>query len=169
MAMHPNKQKEEFSKAFIRVLAAHAGYKVTEVTVDDDSIDLRIQGYLEHGMSRVPELDVQLKCTADDTYADNSEVIFDLKRKNYNDLCDPLKQSVPRVLVVVIVPDDLPRWTQHIDGEMLMRYSAYWHTLFGQEPTDQTQQRIWIERTNVLNSDKLKAIMDRIGFHGGLE
>lgn len=169
MAMHPNKQKEEFSKAFVRVLAAHAGYKVTEVTVDDDSIDLRIQGYLEDGMSRVPELDVQLKCTADDTYADNEEVLFDLKRKNYNDLCDRRKHAVPRVLIVVIVPNDLLNWTQHSDGELLMRYSAYWHTLFGQEPIEQTQQRIRISRTNVLNSNALKAIMDRIGFHGGLE
>jgi hypothetical protein len=169
MAMHPNKQKEEFSKAFIRVLAAHAGYKVTEVTVDDDSIDLRIQGYLENGMRRVPELDVQLKCTADDKYADKPEIIFDLKQKNYNDLCDTRKHSVPRLLFVVVVPNDLSNWTQYADGELLMHYSAYWHTLFGQKPIYKTRQRICILRTNVLNSDALKAIMNQIGFHGGLK
>jgi hypothetical protein len=167
--MQPNIQKEEFSKAFICVLAAHAGYKVTGTTVDDDSIDLRIVGYIEDGMKRIPQLDIQLKCTADDKFAENPEIVFDLKRKNFNDLCDRRNHTNPRILVVVVVPDDLSRWIHHTDGELLMRYSAYWHTLFGQEAIEQTKKRIRVSRTNVLNSGTLKAIMNRIGFHGGLE
>ncbi|MEZ2225342.1 MAG: hypothetical protein ACBR50_03540 [Microcoleus sp.] len=42
--MELNQQKELFSKAYVRAVAAVAGFSVNQLEVDDDSIDLHIVG-----------------------------------------------------------------------------------------------------------------------------
>ena len=42
--MDKKKQMEQFNIAYIRSLAAHAGFKVSSCEVDDDSIDITIEG-----------------------------------------------------------------------------------------------------------------------------
>ena len=57
-------QKQEFSKAYVKAIAAAAGYATQEPTVDDDSVDLGVVARGGGGTVRSPRLDLQLKCTA---------------------------------------------------------------------------------------------------------
>lgn len=168
MPMKPNMQKELFSIAYIRAIAAVAGCKVTKPDPpDDDSVDLHIGGYFEAGMKIQPNLDVQMKCTGNDLYLNDANIPFDLKQKNYNDLC-PTHFQVPRILVVVIVPTDFQQWLDHSEEELRLRYCGYWHNLRGEPSTPQRQKRVYLSRTNVLNAETLGNLMKQIGETGSL-
>jgi len=56
--MDLNTQKEQFSIAYVRAVAAVAGVKILRAEVDDDSIDI---GFERSG-GCAAKLDLQLKC-----------------------------------------------------------------------------------------------------------
>ncbi len=56
-------QKEQFSFAYVRAVAATARIAANEPTVDDDSVDLILQQKGTGGIFRSPRLEVQVKCT----------------------------------------------------------------------------------------------------------
>ena len=63
--MHISHQKERFSIAYVRALAAQAACYCDEPEVDDDSVDLRVYAKLDCGVeTNRPEMALQLKCTA---------------------------------------------------------------------------------------------------------
>lgn len=65
--MHITMQQEQFSRAWVRALAAVAGYNITHCDVDNDSIDLGLTGNRKDGVHvRAPKLEFQLKCHSND-------------------------------------------------------------------------------------------------------
>ena len=108
MPVDLNKQKEQFSNAFVVAVAAAAGFVTGKWDVDDDSIDWQVAASGGHGTRRSPRLELQLKCTASPSIADGS-IRFPLSAKNYEDLI-PENISVPRILVVVSVPTLVSDW-----------------------------------------------------------
>ncbi len=78
-------QMEEFSRAYVKAVAACAGFATSVPSVDDDSVDVNLHQRGGGGTVRSPKLDLQLKCTAgpspvEDTFSHS------LKLKNYDDL-----------------------------------------------------------------------------------
>src|SRR3954454_9711632 len=96
-------RKEQFSHAYVRAVASVAGYTVYKPEVDDDSVDLGLAAKGRGDTIRSPRLEMQLKCTAQNVVR-TAHVGFELNKKNYDDLrgSDLL---VPRILVVVVVPE----------------------------------------------------------------
>lgn len=117
-----NDQKEQFSLAYVLAVAATAGVATYTPSVDDDSVDLGIA--TKDGIS--PRLELQLKCTAT---ADSppDDLIFRVKLKNYDDLRRPC--LVPRLLIVVTVPEHPDHWVGQTDKEMVLRRCGYWVSL----------------------------------------
>ena len=73
-------QKEQFSYAYARAVAATAKVSVSEPTVDDDSVDLLFKKKGGGGAFRSPQLDAQVKCTESaDEHADH--IAYPLKLK----------------------------------------------------------------------------------------
>jgi hypothetical protein len=104
-------RQEAFSLAYVRAVAATAGFRVQDGTQpDDDSVDLTIAARGPGGTTRSPKIDVQLKCKLG-APAGEPTWPYDLSLKNYEDLRHTDFQ-VPRVLVVVAV--QVPR-TQRFD------------------------------------------------------
>jgi hypothetical protein len=161
-----NQRKEQFSNAYVRAVASVAGFTLAKPEVDDDSIDLIISQRGGGGTIRSPRVDVQMKCTGRNIM-NNGALHFPLKIKNYEDLrvSDVL---VPRILVVLSVPDNLSDWIEHSENEMLIRHCAYWVSLRGSEPTaNDTNITVLIPQANLFNPATLSGIMARIG-GGGL-
>ena len=125
--MDAGQQKEQFSVAYVHAVVTAAGFAVYWPTVDDDSIDIGIAARGVMGSRRSPRLELQLKCTEkSDWHGDNLH--FVLKLKNYRDLQgDDL--VVPRILVVVVVPEDLSLWLKHSEEELALRKCGYWLSL----------------------------------------
>lgn len=80
--MELNQQKELFSKAYVRAVAAVGGFSVSQPEVDDDSIDLKIVARGGEGIVFSPELNLQLKCTSRDVL-DGQFIRYPVRRKNY--------------------------------------------------------------------------------------
>ncbi|MEO5328119.1 MAG: DUF4365 domain-containing protein [Magnetococcus sp. THC-1_WYH] len=164
--MDLNLQKEKFSEAYVRAVAAVAGFGVSRPEVDDDSVDLTIAARGGNGTVRSPRLDIQLKCTANATIHGDEAFSFPLKIKNYDDLRDE-HVMVPRVLVVMRVPDDLADWFETTEDQLLLRHCGYWVSLRGEPTMDNTTNKtVTIPRNQLLTVDNLRSLMNRIGTGG---
>lgn len=105
--MNINTQKEEFSYAYIYAVASAAGYSFQRATtpLDQVGVDVTITAVPETPESRrLTLLDLQVKCTSRDVLTDD-EIRYPLSIKNYEELRYE-EHSVPRILVVVVVPDN---------------------------------------------------------------
>jgi hypothetical protein len=141
--MDPRKQKEQFSIAYVRAVAAVAGVGVSHIEVDDDSVDVML--VRSGGIS--PKLDLQLKCTAEHPDA-NARVSFPLKLKNYEDLSRAV--LVPRLLVVLFVPEAPADWMNITAEQTILRYHARWLSLAGmQETTNDTNVTVHLPAGNL--------------------
>ncbi len=147
------------SLAYIEAVAAVAGYQVLEPKVDEDSID----GVLMGREGRRPRLEFQAKATGGEPLPEGvTEFGFDLPVKNYNDL--RLDVMVPRILIVVRVPEIETDWISHSEAELAVRRCGYWHSLAGMPETDnQTSRRVRIQRSRVFEPSALRDLMERVG------
>ncbi|MGH9967099.1 MAG: DUF4365 domain-containing protein [Pyrinomonadaceae bacterium] len=158
--MDINQRKEQFSKAFIHGIATIAGYTIQRPDVDDDSIDLVIAARGGGSTLRRPRIELQLKCTHVDD-GDTENLGYDLKIKNYDDL--RVDTIVPRILVVVLVPEDVNSWLRLTPDEMCLRRCAYWHSLFGFPETSNTDTvRVHLARTASFSPESLRRMMERV-------
>ena len=156
--MDLNIQKEQFSIAYVRAVAAVAGVKVLRTDVDDDSIDIG----LERAGGCAPKLDLQLKCTAE-PLPTNGDISFPLKLKNYDDL--RRLTVAPRWLVTLFVPTDCADWLTFATPptEALLRRCAWWTSLDGLPDVDNTASvTVQLRRGNVFTPEALKAKLDEI-------
>ena len=126
-------QKEDFSCAYIRAVAATAGFPVDEPKRDNESVDLVVRGTDFDGAVRNPRAEVQVKCSAN--FNQSGETIkFPIKIKNYDDL-RPVNIVVPRFLVVVAVPESANEWLEQTTEQMILRHCGYFVSLRGLPPT----------------------------------
>lgn len=162
--MDLNQQKEEFSNAYIRAIAAVAGLVCYKPTPDVESVDWGFAALGAQGTTRSPRLEIQLKCSA--TAQMGATVItHQLKVKNYNDLC-AVNYLVPRILVVVMVPHKLDDWVSQNESERILRRCGYWLSLRGKEPTtNETTVSVALPRDQLFSvaavSTMMKAIANR--------
>ena len=109
-------QKEGLSLAYVKALAARAGFSTGVPEPDRDSVDVRIMA----GGPRRPALDLQLKATADLPEAQDGFRRFRLRIKNYDDL--RVETQTPRLLVVLdLPPDEAQRMTVTTEELVLRR------------------------------------------------
>jgi hypothetical protein len=160
--MHLTHQQEEFSRAFIYAISAAAGLKFRNAaTPDDDSIDVEISARGPRGTTRSPHLEIQCKCQMSPAVGD--PISYPLKSKNYEDLRHSDYQ-VPRILVVVFVPEQVKDWTSHTEQEFTMRHCAYWASLRGLPPSsNEYSTTVHLSRAHLFDVAGLETLMNRIG------
>jgi hypothetical protein len=116
--MDINQQKEQFSITYIRAIAAVAGYSLYRPEVDNDSVDLGIVSRGGTGRILAPRLELQLKSTARNISNENY-INYPLILKNYNDL--KINALVPRILVVLLIPEKVTDWIKQTEDELCLR------------------------------------------------
>ncbi len=142
----------------VYAIASRAGCAICLRNVDDDSIDLSLASRL---FPRKPVLDVQLKCTGQDVLS-NGYATLRLSRKNYDDLryADVL---VPRILILVLVPNELNDWIEQTEDQLILRRCGYWMSIAGAPPSENSSgENVRIPQTNTFNTDSLTALMQSI-------
>lgn len=165
--MYITAKKEQFSRAFMHALCAKVGLEFRSVEVDDDSVDHEVVANRSLGTKiRAPQLAVQLKCTETDD-GNGDELVFPLPMKNYEDLRDT-RVHIPRILVVLTVPEALDAWLNETPEQTALRRCAYWVSLRGlPDVSNETTRTVRLPRVQRMNSSALFEIMKRIG-EGGL-
>jgi hypothetical protein len=160
--MDINQQKEQFSNAYLRAVASVAGYTCYKPEPDTDSVDWGIAAVGGKGTTRSPRVEMQLKCTGR-SVMDVECVRFPLKIKNYDDLRAENYQ-VPRILIVVAVPQDIKEWLLHSEEELAMRHCGYWVSLRGHgASTNSETVTVALPRKQQFTVDALRDMMVRIG------
>lgn len=155
-----NQQKEQLSAAYVLAIASAAQCSVKEVKVDDDSIDLTIVSKQAGKVYHAPELNIQLKATARASLC-NDKITFKLKLKNYDEL--RVKTLVPRILVVMVVPDTPEQWIRQAEFKTQIYRCAYWVSLFGQSASPNNSSiTIELPRANIFTPTELSRIMSGI-------
>ncbi len=161
--MDINQQKEQFSYAYIYAVAASAGYsfQIAARPLDFDGIDIILAGGIGSGIIRYPRLELQVKCTSRDVIGQEA-IRYPLEVKNYNDLKVENIQ-IPRLLILVVVPDNLDNWLIQSQQELCLKYCGYWVSLRGQSPTqNQTTVTISIPKQNIFNVKALTTLMQLV-------
>ncbi len=150
-------QQEQFSDAFLLAIAAGAGCASSRPGPDHDSIDWTLSCRLP----RRPKIDIQLKSTS---VADVSHkaIRYRLKAKNYREL-SLTDLVVPRLLVLVIVPEDLEDWLCFSPDRLVLHRCAYWVSLAGAgELSDNKFFTVNIPRSNLFTSGALRHFMHKV-------
>ena len=156
-----DEQKQQFSFAYVRAVAATAQIAVSKPETDDDSVDLLFQQRGGGGKVRSPRLEAQLKCT-EIAIVHDDHIAYPIKIKNYEDLRSK-DLLVPRILIVVTVPDNLNDWLNHSEGELAVRKCGYWVSLRGREETNNLANvTVHLPRINQFTVAGLHGIMQLI-------
>lgn len=159
--MDLNKQKEYFSYAYVHTVASAAGYSSENTqTLDPYGTDIIISGESLDEESYDPRLDVQVKATSTDVLKEEF-IKYPLNVKNYNELRKQ-KVSVPRIVIVVLVPEKIENWVQQSEQGLLMNCKGYWMSL-KRAPATQNQETVTVDvpRKNLFTVEALKRIMQR--------
>ncbi len=131
-------QKEHFSYAYARAVAARAAVSIATPEVDDDSVDLILSQKNTGTTYRSPRVEIQVKCAEEGAVAVSATHIhYPLKLKNYDEL-RPENLLIPRILLVVLVPHDLGQWLSWTREELVIRRAGHWLSLRGMPATVNT-------------------------------
>lgn len=138
-AISANRAKESMSLAYLRAIAAQAGFN-TRCYEHDEGVDVEIGSSkaLERNKNgkRLPGffLSFQAKSTSDRRFIDTA-LSYDLKVKNYNDLRDP--DASQQFLFVYLLPTSPNHWIRY--GESTgcrLSHIGYFLDLKGAPPVD---------------------------------
>lgn len=166
--MDLNGQKEAFQSAYVRALAAQAGFNVGGFDVDDDSVDLSLRARNFVGArNRSPIIEFQLKCSSQDLIS-GPVIKFELSRKNYDDLRGT-DQLAPRYLAVLLVPPECGDWVVHHDGHIALHNRCFWLSLRHFPPTtNRTSVIVDVPLAQRLTTETLREMMKAASNGGAL-
>jgi hypothetical protein len=158
-----NLRQEAMSRAYVRAVAARAGLICSDPGADF-GIDLCLHTVEVRGRRWGPgpvQLDLQLKSTI---RADlrGGQLHYDLEVKNYDDLRAP-SAMCPRLLIVVVLPEQEVDWLSQTAEELVLRRCAYCLWLGGAEATTATTTlRVRIPLAQVFSVAAVQEIVARL-------
>ncbi len=132
--MTPEQQKEQFSIAYVRAIAATARVNIYKLEVDSDSIDIGFSVKSIAGRPQSPRIEAQLKCVTELDDSDPMNFRYPLKAKNYNELIGD--HYIPRYLIVVLVPPLPANWLLQTSGQLSLYHCGYFVSLKELQPTE---------------------------------
>lgn len=158
-------REEQLSRAYVHAVAAHAGL-IWEPSSVDYGVDGTLREVIEFNGRRMcsgHSLDVQLKATTDWSIRDGS-IVYDLEAKAYNDLVERFKEprGTPMVLVVLCLPKDDAQWLNVSHDQLIVQHSCYWCRFGGDRTENTTTRRIEIPRRNILDTDAVSALLEKV-------
>lgn len=157
-------QKEQFSRAYAIAVASVAGCSHCQPVPDEDSIDIAFSSARQGLILNKPRLEAQLKATSRDLVR-HDHVAYPLPIKNYDEL--RVDTHVPRILVVVVVPEHPDAWMRQEEFKTHIYRCAYWVSLLGAPAVaNQDTISVHVPRKQVFNPRAISGMMDRIASGG---
>jgi hypothetical protein len=155
--MTAEQQKEQFSIAYVRAIAAAARVNIYRLEIDEDSIDIGFSVKSVAGRPQSPKLDAQLKCVTE-LAGDATVFRYPLKAKNYNELVGD--HYNPKILIVVLVPPAPADWIVQGTDQLALRRCGYWVSLRVLAPTANTSTvTVEIPRAQLFSVDSLRSLL----------
>jgi hypothetical protein len=155
-------RQEALCRAYVQAVAALAGV-ATSTPSPDYGIDLSLRSIEPKGEQRADagvQLDLQLRSTTR-THRSDTEVKYDLDVRTYEFL--RAIRPIPRILVVLVLPEDEDQWLSQSLEELVVRHCAYWISLRGAVPTTASSSvRIALPRGQVFSVQAVQSLMSRL-------
>lgn len=158
-----NHRQEVRSRVYVQAIAGRCGLMGSlrdfDYGIDVTLHDIRRRGHrhMESGF----KLDIQAKSTTTRNLTP-TDVVYDLEVKNYDDLRDP-QVGCPRMLVLLVLPEDETQWTEQTQEHLLLRHAAYWLSLKGRSPTrNRKTVRVLLPRVNLFSVQALETLMGKV-------
>ncbi len=160
--------QEALSHAYVDAVCARAGC-IYRRTWPDFGIDGRLS-YLSTFAGRPwePGIEVALQVKAT-TRAQlrSEEVRFELDADAYRELASD--EGMPRILVVFVMPTEESLWFEQTDEALTLRRCAWWTSLRGLEPTDNTRSvRVSLARDRRFDSAAILGPLRHLALRGSL-
>ncbi|WP_236655348.1 DUF4365 domain-containing protein [Streptacidiphilus carbonis] len=162
-------RQEQFSLAYVRLVAAAAGCSIKCHETDYDGVDITISSSAEYDTFYCPEFELQLKCTTQQRYLTDGDMAWPMKAEPFARLTNP-KRYVPAFLGVLLVPEDPSVWLDHNDKGLLAKGTMFWQRAchLGATAQGRGSRTVHLPRTNVFDVSQLLGIMRTIGEGGDL-
>lgn len=156
--------KAQFSVSYVHMIASAAGCSIKYHLTDYDGVDITITSSSEYQKFYSPQIEVQLKCTAQRELLKPGAMTWTLEADRFRLLTNP-KSYIQRFLGVLLVPDDPLAWISQDESRLLAHSCMYWAraTDLGTIPDGQGSKTVHLPRSNVFNVEQLLAIMKSIG------
>lgn len=168
MSITKQHRQELLSKAYIRAVAAKAGYSCAQPE-PDYGLDLVIRDVDEDlnndGRSTFQDYGYALDISAKSTH--NVRIIdgyihYDLEIKAYDNLIKE-KRGTPAILVLYYMPTEEGEWLSIGNDSTILKYCGYWLSLRGKSPsTSSSTQVVEIPEGHIFCESSLKEIMDKV-------
>lgn len=167
--MNPQDFKEDLSISYLRAIAAQAGvtFELRRKDGDSKDVDLCKNVMTNSGDSFNAEFSVQLKATCSSSvYTENEDTIkYNLKVKNYNDLCKKGTKEI--ILCLLVLPDNSDEWVTQSANDLVLKRCMYWYSLKGnQESSNSSTVTIEIPKTNIMSVETMQEMICKIA-NGG--
>ncbi|MCC8964554.1 DUF4365 domain-containing protein [Bradyrhizobium sp. Pear76] len=154
-------RQDAFSGAYISAICAAAGCGVDAVALDNDKVDYLVRSRVQGKVLNKPQIDIQAKCRMSGMAA-TDPISYTLDLETYDALRD-VKVCIPRILVLVLVPDDVQEWIMQSEHALMLRHCAYWVSLKAMPPSaNAATQTIHIPRKNFFGAQALQTMMTKI-------
>lgn len=157
----------ELSYAYLHALASRAGFACEYTTrhMDGAAVDAIIREdnrfLANDSFLSSFEVYVQLKATCQRLHEVGGRWSYSLPVGQYNKLRST-RVSAPRLLVVLVLPENAEQWLRHTEEGMTTMRCAYWVSLRGAPDTDnQGTQTVYVPTSQVLSPHSLTELMTR--------
>jgi len=166
--MTENDIMAELSYAYLHAVTARAGFGCQAGSRIDDgaSVDALVRVYEKMSVDSLLwnfPIEVQLKATKQVlTEIDGRYSYFFQGIKRYDKLRDP-GSPLPKLLIVLLLPDDPAQWLTLDENSLISRRCAYWVSLEGAPASDnETGKTIAIPRSQLLTVEALRNVALRL-------
>jgi hypothetical protein len=153
-------RQEALCRAYVRAVAAQAGVICCEPE-QDYGIDLCLRAVRRRDQRHADvggQLDLQLKSTTRAVQGVDA-IAYDLEVKSYDDLRAG-GDNCPRILVVLVMPEEEADWLTQSAEELALRRCAYWVSLEGAGPTEATStMRVHLPLANVFSVEAVQSLL----------
>lgn len=163
MSLDRNTHQGWYAERYVSALAAAAGLTVakSEPDVTGDDYTIAFKGLL--GGMKHPKIDVQVKSWSE-SQKHNADGCwqYPMKAAHFNNLAGS-NYSLPRYLILVVVPNDWTDYALATPHELRLRYAAYWASLQDREEVDVAVRktvRVPVPVANLLTMHTLRALLD---------
>ncbi|WP_063048746.1 DUF4365 domain-containing protein [Nocardia arthritidis] len=160
-------RQEQFSIAFVRMVAAAAGCSIKSHETDYDGVDITIVASASYARYYCPEIEMQLKCTTQRRLLRTRYMAWSLERDRFLKLVNP-KRFVPALLGVLLIPDDPDELLDLSEDGLRTSSRMYWEHAanLGEIEDDKASKTVHLPRSNLFDVGGLRGIMQSIGEGG---
>lgn len=160
--------ESELSYAYLHAVASRAGVACECLGRHSDNLgvdaELHAVGeYAENAVVTDMTVHLQLKATIRQPSQHDDKLSYSLDDIKRYDKLRCTKTNLPRLLVVLFLPEDPAAWLSQTEDELILRKCAYWVSLRGAPPSrNHKSQTVYLPRAQAFDVEGLNRLFGRL-------